>query len=680
MGGWAGWRRWGGWALAVAVALWILSAPGERGALTDDERDYAQAAIHLLRHGVFSHAPDSESPAPDAYREPGYAAFVAAVWRLCGADPPARPEDLVRGGAAARRAVACLGSAQRLLLAAAAWAAARAARRLGGGRAAAAAAGLRTLTSPALLRLSGQLASEALAAALLTSAALVLAALAAAPSARRAAAAGLLLGALVLTRAAFAYLVPLAALVPLLGGAAGGRPGRRRLAGLAALLAGLALLAPAAWAARNAHRFGHWALAESRVVPLARAELGIDVAREGPWAAALAWTPGGLAGDLHRRWFPESRLDRWRWSGPPEQTNYFVRAVRRHRELLGDGGDRLAADAALRREALAAIRERPGAYLLALPPLLWRGLFAERSPGWARPFDLALPLGLLLATGCAVALGRALADRHGPRLALLSLPALSYLFHALATEQLPRFHQPALPLAWAAAAVLLIPRGAAPGDRLKGRAARVPGPAGEEGRPVREKCEGPVEMVVLLDEAGHAIGTAPKSEVHHAGTPLHLAFSLFLFDREGRTLLQRRSFAKRTWPGVWSNSCCGHPGPGEELAAAARRRLADELGLAAEEVEVVLPDFRYRAEQDGMVENEICPVLAGRARGEPRPDPSEVAEIAWHPWEEVLSVARESPERLSPWASEEARLLAGAPRFASWWERAISGSGGPRRA
>lgn len=195
---------------------------------------------------------------------------------------------------------------------------------------------------------------------------------------------------------------------------------------------------------------------------------------------------------------------------------------------------------------------------------------------------------------------------------------------------------------------------------------------------MRQSAEGPSEQVVLVDEAGRAIGTAPKSEVHHGATPLHLAFSLFLFDGEGRTLLQRRSLAKRTWPGVWSNSCCGHPGPGEELVAAARRRLADELGLAADEVEVILPAFRYRAEHGGVVENELCPVLAGRVRGEPRLDPAEVAEIAWHPWEKVLTVARESPERLSPWASEEARLLADSPAFASWWGRAIAAPNGGR--
>ena len=471
------WRLAAG-ALALAALLWALGASGQRGALTDDERDYAQAAIHLLRHGVFSHAPGGGSPPPDAYREPGYAAFVAGVWRLCGVEAPAQPADLAAGGPEARRAVRSLRVAQRLALAVAAWAAALAARRLGGGRGAAAAAALLTLASPALQRLSGQLASEALAAPLLSLAAVALAALAAKPTAGRAVGPGLLLGALASTRVAFAYLLPFAALVPLLSPAVPVRGSWRRRCGLAACLLAASLLLPAAWTARNAHHFGRWTLAESRVVPLARAELANDLAREGRWAAALAWTPGAWAGALHRRWFPDSGLDRWRWSGSPDAENYFVRSVRRRGELLAETQDRLEADSALRREALAAIRERPGAYLLSLPALLWRGLFAERSPGWAHPFDLALPLGLLLAAGFAAALGSSVAERHAPRLALLLVPALSYAFHALATEQLPRFHQPALPLAWAAVAVLLAPRAAALGRGLGRIASRPVGWAG----------------------------------------------------------------------------------------------------------------------------------------------------------------------------------------------------------
>jgi isopentenyl-diphosphate Delta-isomerase len=163
------------------------------------------------------------------------------------------------------------------------------------------------------------------------------------------------------------------------------------------------------------------------------------------------------------------------------------------------------------------------------------------------------------------------------------------------------------------------------------------------------------EEIVLLDAAGRAVGTAPKRASHHADTPLHLAFSCYLVDARGRVLLTRRA-AGKTFAGVLTNSCCGHPGPGEPLADAVRRRVDEELGLTAEAVRLVLPDFRYRAEQDGVVENEYCPVFRARADGPARPDPAEVSHTAWLPWPEVVAAAAR-PEA-SPWfRAQMARLV-----------------------
>ena len=162
------------------------------------------------------------------------------------------------------------------------------------------------------------------------------------------------------------------------------------------------------------------------------------------------------------------------------------------------------------------------------------------------------------------------------------------------------------------------------------------------------------ELIVLLADDGRPIGTAPKLASHHRDTPLHAAFSSYVFDPHGRFLLTRRALSKKTWPGVWTNSCCGHPAPGEDAVAAVRRRLHHELGLAVATAEIVplLPDFRYRAELDGVVENEICPVFGVRVDSEPVPNPAEVEEYRWVDWPGFVTaaLAGRGEVGLSPWS------------------------------
>jgi isopentenyl-diphosphate delta-isomerase len=172
----------------------------------------------------------------------------------------------------------------------------------------------------------------------------------------------------------------------------------------------------------------------------------------------------------------------------------------------------------------------------------------------------------------------------------------------------------------------------------------------------------PDELVVLLDAEGRPAGSMPKAEVHGPDTPLHLAFSVYLFDDAGNLLATRRALGKRTWPGVWSNSCCGHPAPGEEVAAAARRRVGQELGLRPARMELVLPDFAYRAvAADGIVEHEVCPVFFAHLDGDPEPpptpDPEEVAEWRWVPWMAFRAVAGTAPWALSPWSVAQVAAL-----------------------
>jgi len=159
------------------------------------------------------------------------------------------------------------------------------------------------------------------------------------------------------------------------------------------------------------------------------------------------------------------------------------------------------------------------------------------------------------------------------------------------------------------------------------------------------------ELVVLLDVSHRPVGTAPKAEVHTASTPLHLAFSAYLFDGAGRFLLTRRAVDKRTFPGVWSNSACGHPAPGEDLEGAVRRRVGTELGVALDGLRCVLPEFSYRAtDTGGIVENEFCPVFTATTTDVPDPDPDEVEGWAWIAWADMVSAATAAPHLLSPWS------------------------------
>ncbi len=170
-----------------------------------------------------------------------------------------------------------------------------------------------------------------------------------------------------------------------------------------------------------------------------------------------------------------------------------------------------------------------------------------------------------------------------------------------------------------------------------------------------------LEEVVLLCPLGQPIGTADKRSVHTDQTPLHSAFSIFLFNQDGDMLVQQRAWSKQTWPGIWSNACCGHPLPGEALEAAAHRRLHDEIGLTEIRLHLALPHFRYRAEFLGIVENEICPVFIGQCASTPAINPDEVAAVDWVSWDAFAQAAWQ-PEgtefaEFSPWSHLEAQLL-----------------------
>jgi isopentenyl-diphosphate delta-isomerase len=182
------------------------------------------------------------------------------------------------------------------------------------------------------------------------------------------------------------------------------------------------------------------------------------------------------------------------------------------------------------------------------------------------------------------------------------------------------------------------------------------------------------ELVVLLDPAGHAIGTADKLTVHGGDTPRHLAFSAYLFDPDGNLLVTRRASSKTTFPGLWTNSVCGHPGPGESLPAAVARRSRSELGVDVGPLRLVLPEFAYVAEMDGVVENEWCPVYVGQLTGrDVVADPAEVDDVAWVPWPVFHRGVLDGSRPVSQWCREQvAQLVALGEDPASWPEGDVS--------
>lgn len=168
------------------------------------------------------------------------------------------------------------------------------------------------------------------------------------------------------------------------------------------------------------------------------------------------------------------------------------------------------------------------------------------------------------------------------------------------------------------------------------------------------------EEIVLMSEYWQTMGVAPKLASHNANTPLHLAFSCYVFDDEGQVLITRRALSKKVWPGFWTNSCCGHPAPNEPMEAAIDRRLDYELGMDVVDLQLALPRFRYRCELDGIVENECCPVYVAKVRSQPQPNPNEVEDFIWMSWADFRSNAARQPDRYTEWCRLQISLLEAA--------------------
>lgn len=166
-----------------------------------------------------------------------------------------------------------------------------------------------------------------------------------------------------------------------------------------------------------------------------------------------------------------------------------------------------------------------------------------------------------------------------------------------------------------------------------------------------------MEQVILVDDQNNQIGIADKETVHTTNTPLHRAFSLFLFNSKKQLLVTQRALTKKTFPGIWSNSVCGHVSPGEETIDAVKRRVSDELHIVASNIKEASP-YQYKfADASGIFENEICPIFIGIANEDPKPNTSEVEAWKWIDWNEFLETIKNYPGTYSPWSEEEAIIL-----------------------
>jgi isopentenyl-diphosphate delta-isomerase len=161
-------------------------------------------------------------------------------------------------------------------------------------------------------------------------------------------------------------------------------------------------------------------------------------------------------------------------------------------------------------------------------------------------------------------------------------------------------------------------------------------------------------LVELVDRAGRPLGACPVREAHTGPGRLHRAFSVLLYDPAGRVLLQQRAAVKTRFALRWSNTCCGHPAPGQDPDAAARTRLAEELGIAAAQITPLVEAgvFRYRAADEATrrVEYEWDHVfVATLTSGIPSADESEVREVRWASPDPLAAEIAARPDEFTPW-------------------------------
>lgn len=156
-----------------------------------------------------------------------------------------------------------------------------------------------------------------------------------------------------------------------------------------------------------------------------------------------------------------------------------------------------------------------------------------------------------------------------------------------------------------------------------------------------------MEEVILVNEQDEQVGSMEKMEAHYKGI-LHRAFSIFIFNERGEMLLQQRALTKYHSGGLWTNACCSHPRPGEDIDAAADRRLKEELGFSTSLKKIF--DFRYNASfNNGLTEHEFDHVLVGNFEGRVKPNPSEVHDYCFKTLEEIAASIETHAHKYTAW-------------------------------
>ena len=154
--------------------------------------------------------------------------------------------------------------------------------------------------------------------------------------------------------------------------------------------------------------------------------------------------------------------------------------------------------------------------------------------------------------------------------------------------------------------------------------------------------------VILVDTEDNELGVEEKLKAHQNGGKLHRAISVFVFNSEGQTMIQRRAMSKYHSAGQWANTVCSHPYPGESVLASAHRRLGEEMGFDCEVSEAFV--FPYRADVGhDLTENEYDHIFFGFYEGEPKPNSEEVMDWKWIGLEELGADIKANPENYAPW-------------------------------